>query len=153
MASGTASGTAQYSASATMPSMVYVSPGVQVIEDYDQPVFYSSDFYWHYNDGAWYQSHSYTGGWVRVTAAPAAIVRIQQPSMYVHYHASAHADAQANGNATAVQPQEHHEAKEEQHEEKREAQQERHDEKQERHDEKQEHQGDDHDKGQKGHKK
>ena len=77
--------------------MVYISPGVQVIEDYDQPVFYSSSFYWHYNDGVWYQSRSYTGGWVRVTAAPAAIVRIQQPSMYVHYHASARGDAPALG--------------------------------------------------------
>jgi hypothetical protein len=149
----TASGSAQYSASATMPSMVYISPGVQVIEDYDQPVFYSSSFYWHYNDGLWYRSRSYTGGWVRVTAAPAAIVRIQQPSMYVHYHASASGDAQANGRATAVQQEQHHEAQEEHRDEKREVQQERRDDKQERHDDKQERKVDDHDNGQKGHKK
>ena len=76
-----------------MPTMVSISPGVQVIEDYDEPVFYSSNAYWRYDGGVWYQSHTYTGGWERVTAAPAAIVSIQQPSMYVHYHASARAGA------------------------------------------------------------
>jgi hypothetical protein len=117
-----ASGSAHYSASATatMPTMVSISPGVQVIEDYDEPVFYSSDAYWRYDGGVWYQSHTYTGGWARVSAAPPAIVSIQQPSMYVHYHAS----ASAHGRATS----------DEQHE--------RHDEQHERHD-------DDHDKGHK----
>jgi hypothetical protein len=95
----TASGSAQYSASATMPSMVYVSPGVQVIEDNDEPIFYSSNAYWRYDGGAWYQSRTHTGGWIRVTAAPAAIVRIERPSMYVHYHASARADAHADAHA------------------------------------------------------
>lgn len=92
-----ASGSARYSASATatMPTMVSISPGVQVIEDYDEPVFYSSDAYWRYDGGVWYQSHTYTGGWARVSVAPAAIVSIQQPSMYVHYHASASVGAHA----------------------------------------------------------
>jgi hypothetical protein len=92
-----ASGSARYSASATatMPAMVTISPGVQVIEDYDQPVFYSSNAYWRYDGGVWYQSNTYTGGWARVSATPAALVTIQQPSMYVHYHASASAGAGA----------------------------------------------------------
>jgi hypothetical protein len=95
-----ASGSARYSASAsaTMPTMVSISPGVQVIEDYDEPVFYSSNAYWRYDGGVWYQSHTYTGGWARVTAAPTAIVSIQQPSMYVHYHASARAGARVENH-------------------------------------------------------
>ena len=28
------------------PDMAYVSPGVQVIADYDEPIFYSDGFYW-----------------------------------------------------------------------------------------------------------
>jgi hypothetical protein len=131
----TATGSAHYRASATMPSMVYIGPDVQVIEDYDEPVFYSSNVYWRYNGGVWYQSRSHTGGWVRVrTTPPTAIVRIQQPAMYVHYRASAHGGAQTNASAQ----QEHHETQAEHREEKREEKEERREDKQERHDDKHE---------------
>ena len=157
----TATGSARYSASATMPTMVYVSPGVQVIEDYDEPVFYSSNVYWRYNGGVWYQSRAYTGGWVRVSTPPAAIVRIQQPAMYVHYRASARGGAQANANPTPVQQQERREEKreiqQERREEKREDKQERREEKredkQERREDKREDKQDNHDNDHKGHKK
>lgn len=142
-AAGTACvASAGYSASATMPSMAYVGPDVQVIEDYDEPVFYSSSLYWRYDGGVWYQSRTHTGGWARATP-PAAVLRIQQPSMYVHYHASASGGAQAH--ASGGQPEHHeakaeqHEVKAEQHEEKRDAQQERREDKQERREEKDEH--------------
>ena len=46
-----ASGSARYSASVTTPRLVYVSAGVQVIEDYDEPIFYSSNMYWRYDGG------------------------------------------------------------------------------------------------------
>jgi len=91
----TATGSARYSATATMPSLVYISPGVQVIEDYHEPVFYSSNVYWRYDGGVWYRSRTYTGGWIRVATPPPVIVRIQEPSIYVHYRANAHAGAQA----------------------------------------------------------
>jgi len=69
--------------------MVTISPGVQVIEDHHEPVFYSSNVYWRYDGGAWYRSRTHTGGWARVSTPPAAIVRIQRPSIYVRYRASA----------------------------------------------------------------
>jgi hypothetical protein len=141
----TATGSARYSASATMPSMVYISPGVQVIEDYDEPVFYTSNVYWRFNGGIWYRSGTYTGGWVRVATPPATIVRIQRPSMYVHYRASARGGAQATATPAAAQ-QERREEKQERREEKQEAQQERREDKQERRDNQ-------HDNGQNGHKK
>ena len=133
----TATGTARYSASATMPSMVYIDSGVQVIEDYDEPIFYSSNVYWRFNGGIWYQSRSYTGGWVRVSTPPAAIIRIQQPQMYVHYRASAHGGAQANGRPGQVQ-QQRREEQAERREDKREAQEERREDKQEKREEKRE---------------
>ncbi len=142
----TATGTARYSASATMPSMVYISPGVQVIEDYEEPVFYSSNVYWRYNGGIWYQSRTYTGGWVRVSAPPQAIVSIQRPQMYVRYRASARGGAQA-GPAPVQQQrreerredmQERREDQQERREDKREAQEERREDKQEKREDKQE---------------
>jgi hypothetical protein len=135
-----ASGSAQYSASATMPDLIEISPGVQVIADYDEPVFYSSNAYWRYDGGVWYQSHTHTGGWVRATP-PAAVVTIQQPSMYVHYHASARAGAQVTGQPATM--------RQERHDEKREDQQERREEKEERREDKH----DDKDKGHKGNRK
>jgi hypothetical protein len=67
------------------PDLVEVSPGVWVIADYDEPIFYSDGFYWWYVDGGWYRSTVYTGGWVYVSAPPVVIVRIGEPHHYRHY--------------------------------------------------------------------
>ena len=58
----TASGTAYYGGGGTLtattvaPDLVYVSPGVQVVADYDYPVFYADNFYWRFDSGRWYRS-------------------------------------------------------------------------------------------------
>jgi hypothetical protein len=44
------------------PDLVTVSPGVQVVADYDEPVFYTDGFYWRYTDGGWYRSNNYATG-------------------------------------------------------------------------------------------
>lgn len=69
------------------PAMVEVSPGVMVIEDYDEPVFYSDGYYWLYSDGVWLRSSYHTGGWVRVRTVPTRIVSIRSPRAYVRYRA------------------------------------------------------------------
>ena len=79
---GCAAGVA-YEAPPAGPELVYVSPGVQVIADYDEPVFYSDNFYWRYDRGMWYRSRYHTGGWVIATPPP-AVARIDRPR-YVHY--------------------------------------------------------------------
>jgi hypothetical protein len=71
-------------ATAVEPDLVYVSPGVQVIADYDEPIFYSDGFYWRMDNGVWYRSTYYTSGWVYATP-PRAIVTINQPYSYRHY--------------------------------------------------------------------
>jgi len=65
--------------------LVEVAPGVQVIADYDEPIFYSDGFYWRYYGNTWYRSPYYTGGWV-LARPPVAILRIDRPHAYVHYH-------------------------------------------------------------------
>jgi hypothetical protein len=86
----TGSGSVRYSAEVTTPPLVYVSDDVQVIEDYDQPVFYSANMYWRYDNGVWFSSRYHTRGWVRVETVPVSIRRIDRPTAYVHYRASAH---------------------------------------------------------------
>jgi hypothetical protein len=77
--------TASVNATVETPDLVTVSPGVQVIADYDEPIFFSDGFYWRFYDGVWYRSSFYTGGWAFVDAPPVAIVRIDRPDVYRHY--------------------------------------------------------------------
>jgi hypothetical protein len=68
------------------PNLVTVSPGVEVVADNEQPVFFHSGMYWHNDGGVWFSSYYHTGGWVKVSTPPPEIVQIKQPTIYVHYH-------------------------------------------------------------------
>ena len=80
---GCAAGVA-YEPPPASPELVYVSPGVQVIADYNEPIFYSDNFYWRNDGGVWYRSRYHTGGWA-VATPPPAVSRIDRPRGYVHY--------------------------------------------------------------------
>src|SRR5579871_6231531 len=66
------------------PDLVEVSPGVQVIYDYDEPVFFSDGFYWRQENGIWFSSRSYRGGWGRYEGVPVRF-RTLNTRAYVHY--------------------------------------------------------------------
>ncbi|HEY1812922.1 MAG TPA: hypothetical protein VGG74_11285 [Kofleriaceae bacterium] len=68
------------------PQMEYVGPGVQVIDDYDYPVFYSDGFYWRQDGGVWYRSGFYNRGWGVAYDVPVGIRGIARPEAYAHYH-------------------------------------------------------------------
>jgi hypothetical protein len=70
------------------PRLAYVSPGVHVVYDYHEPVFYSDGYYWRYYNGVWFRSSVYTGGWVRVRTVPVAVRRVDRPQAYVRYRGS-----------------------------------------------------------------
>ena len=76
---------------APRPTLVHIGPGLWVVENHDQPVFYYDDWYWLYADGVWLRSSVYTGSFVRVQASvvPRALVRVDRPRRYVHYRARA----------------------------------------------------------------
>jgi len=84
---GSTTGGVYATASYTTPDLVYVSPGVQVIADYDEPIFYSDGFYWRYYGDTWYRSPTYTGGWI-YARPPAAVLRIDRPYAYRRYRPS-----------------------------------------------------------------
>jgi hypothetical protein len=67
------------------PELVYAAPGVQVIADYDEPIFYADGFYWRWYGNQWYRSPYYTGGWTYYSSPPVVITRIQRPHTYAHY--------------------------------------------------------------------
>lgn len=66
------------------PDLVEVSPGVQVIYDYDEPIFFSDGFYWRQTGGVWYSSRSYRGGWGVYSGVPVRF-RGMDTHRYVHY--------------------------------------------------------------------
>ena len=99
---------------AAPPPLVVVSPGVQIVEDNDDEIFFSNGYYWVERDGGWYRTRDYRGHWIVVerTRVPVFIVSHERG----HYKHWKH--------------EEHEERKEERHEEKRE---EKHEEKHEKH--------------------
>jgi hypothetical protein len=72
------------------PTLAYVGPGVWVITDYSEPVFYSDNYYWAYRGGYWYRSSIYTGGWIRVYSVPHRVRGIHNPHYYVRYRPPHH---------------------------------------------------------------
>ena len=85
------SGQFTYASEARAPDLVVISPGVQVIANLDEPIFYSDNYYWRNQGGFWYRSAYHTRGWARVEVAPVRIRAIVQPSAYVRYHGEARA--------------------------------------------------------------
>jgi len=82
---GCVGGEVAYSATAAYePDLVYVAPGVSVIADYDEPVFYTDNFYWRFYGGTWYRSPWYDRGWIYATP-PSVIARIDRPYGYRYY--------------------------------------------------------------------
>jgi hypothetical protein len=95
------------------PTLVTVEPGVSVVRDADQPVYWVDSSYWVYRDNVWYRSNTYDGGWVvvEVNVVPTTIVH-RDHRAYVHYHGAAEAETHPAPRmplaaAPALEPQEH----------------------------------------------
>ncbi|MCU1283517.1 MAG: hypothetical protein JWM53_7063, partial [bacterium] len=73
------------------PPLAVVEPGVQVVQDSDEEIFFSGGWYWHAGpDGTWYRTHSYRGGWVVAPrrSVPVTIVRMPR-GQYRHFRGEA----------------------------------------------------------------
>ncbi len=70
-----------------LPQLVVVSPGVQVVPDVDEEVFYCNGWYWVRQDGGWYRSHSHRHGWrfVQPERVPRRLVGFA-PGQYRRWH-------------------------------------------------------------------
>jgi hypothetical protein len=106
-----ASGHLTYAGEATVPELVVISPGVQVIADFDTPIFYSSNYYWRNASGFWYRSRSHNQGWARAQVVPVEIRAIARPSAYVRYRGQARANVSGDRqtHSPATQPRDRRE--------------------------------------------
>jgi hypothetical protein len=64
---------------AVLPPLVVVQPGVRVVQDFDDEVFFTGGYYWVSRDGNWYRTRDHRGTW--------RYVRLDRvPSRLVHFH-------------------------------------------------------------------
>ena len=77
----------------TRPPRVYVAPGMWVVGDSDDEVFYQGGWYWTMRDDHWYRSRDHRGHWGEVERArvPARLYE-REPGYYRHYRAEEHHD-------------------------------------------------------------
>ena len=78
--------------------LVEVSPGVEVIADYNEPVFFADDYYWVNRGGVWYSSTWYGGGWGRAGYVSPRIYGIGHPEGYAHYRPNGYVRGYHGGN-------------------------------------------------------
>ena len=92
------------------PQLVLVEPGIQVVRDSDDEVFFVDNYYWHRRNGRWFRTRSHTGGWVAVEEryVPGRVAHYA-PGQYRHWHGEARRE---------VRHEVKQELKEEKHEEK-----------------------------------
>ena len=73
------------------PRLVVVEPGIQVVEDHDEEVFFVDNYYWHRRNGRWFRTATHNGGWVLVepSLVPGRIVSYA-PGRFRHWHGPHH---------------------------------------------------------------
>jgi hypothetical protein len=59
-----------------LPTLVVIEPGIQVVPEVNEEVFFVDGFYWVRRDTRWYRSHDHRKGWVVVESrgVPARLV-------------------------------------------------------------------------------
>jgi hypothetical protein len=73
---------------AVLPPLIVVQPGVQVVRDYDEEVFFTGGYYWVRRDNRWYRARDYrTQQWrfVEQRRVPVVIYRAE-PGRYRHWN-------------------------------------------------------------------
>jgi hypothetical protein len=74
------------------PPVVEVSPGVQVVEDSGDEVFFTSGHYWVERDGRWYWANDYREHWVPVRGPVPIFLRNHHRGEYAHWRRGDHAE-------------------------------------------------------------
>lgn len=67
------------------PELVTITPDVQVVAAYEEPVFFTGGFYYREINGGWYRSHSHAGGWSSYNDVPYSVRSIENRHSYRDY--------------------------------------------------------------------
>lgn len=107
------------------PPVVVVSPGIQVVENHDEEIFFVNNYYWMRCGRRWCRTPNHQGGWVVVEdrVVPPGIVRLP-PGQYRRYRAARAAEAREDRREAR---EDRREAREDRREDRREAREDRRD--------------------------
>jgi len=91
------------------PPLVVVSPGIRVVPELDEEVFFVNGWYWVRHDEGWYRTRDWHGGWrpCRRAYVPVALVRIP-PGRYRHYYRDDDGHWRSHDPAAYHEWREHH---------------------------------------------
>ncbi|MFN0061677.1 MAG: hypothetical protein ACKVPX_04070 [Myxococcaceae bacterium] len=89
------------------PPLVVVSPGIQVVEDYDEEVFFVDGWYWLRTDKRWYRARSYDGRWVYIQSGVPHRLAALPPGHYKRWK-KGHGGHAWKGPAHQVKRAKHH---------------------------------------------
>lgn len=70
-----------------MPQMVVVQPGIRVVPDIEEEVFFTNGYYWCRHDDGWYRTRDVRGGWYYMEPGrvPPGLTRMP-PGQYRKWH-------------------------------------------------------------------
>src|SRR4051812_35198732 len=88
------------------PPLVVVQPGVQVVEDQDEEVFFTNGWYWVRRDDAWYRARGPRATFVYVASRRVPVVLARMPPGHYRHWRREHARAER----AAFREHEHHES-------------------------------------------
>jgi hypothetical protein len=82
-----------------LPSLVVVSPGIQVVPEQPTEVFFVGGWYYTRHGNGWIRSRNHQGGWVVVQPAsvPPGLAKLP-PGKYKHWKAEKHHEGEGHGN-------------------------------------------------------
>ncbi len=75
------------------PPLVVVQPGIQVVEDYDDEIYFTGGYYWVRRDDRWFRTRDHRGSWVVVDrrGVPGSLVKMP-PGQYRKWKGKARHD-------------------------------------------------------------
>jgi hypothetical protein len=100
-----------------LPRMVVVSPGVQVVPEVQEEVFFHDGWYWCRRDAYWYRSRNHRGGWMLVPSrsVPPRLVALPPPGHYRNWKAEKEHEKAERKAAKRAEKQREREEREERH--------------------------------------
>ena len=85
------------------PPLVVVEPGIQVVEDHDDEIFFVDNYYWMRRGDHWYRTPNHRGGWVVVDGpgVPPALVRVPHGRYRRYKHNKVHGASPVRGHGAS----------------------------------------------------
>lgn len=88
-----------------MPQLVVVSPGIQVVPEVEEEVFFTRGYYWCRYDGGWYRTRDVRRGWYYMEPrhVPPGLTRMP-PGKYKKYRPARYAPARGGPGPVRYAP-------------------------------------------------